>query len=166
MKDLIHKGLLHLSKKKRENWNIMITSVLIQPKCPTARSGFSFRFHIPIHNQTVLGAGSGILTDWANVLKNIHSSSLCARHSLIQFRVVHQAHLSKAKLSRIYPQLCPKIQRYHEAVCEALSSVLGTKIPLNPLFGGCGGGIGVGLLLFFNSTSLTRSSPTNSVMMD
>lgn len=30
--------------------------------------------------------------DWTKVLKKINSSSMCAKHSLIQFKVVHRAH--------------------------------------------------------------------------
>lgn len=28
--------------------------------------------------------------DWGNVLSNIHSSSMCARHCLLQFKIVHR----------------------------------------------------------------------------
>ncbi len=37
----------------------------------------------------------GSLSDdtWNCVLKQVHSSSMCARHSLIQFKVVHRAHI-------------------------------------------------------------------------
>lgn len=34
---------------------------------------------------------------WDSVLWQVYSSSMCARHSLIQFKVVHQAHMSKVK---------------------------------------------------------------------
>lgn len=91
--------------------------------------------------------------DWARVLRTIHSSSMCARHSLIQFKVVHRAHLPKSKLAKIYTHidpmcdrcksaeatlihmfwLCPQIQQYWEDICEALSDMLGVTITLNPL---------------------------------
>lgn len=90
---------------------------------------------------------------WADVLRRVHSSSMCARHSLIQFKVIHRVHLHKSKLARIYPQidptcdrckaeeatlihmfwLCPKIQIYWNGICEALSAVLLVKITPNPL---------------------------------
>lgn len=89
---------------------------------------------------------------WADVLKKIHSSSICARHSLIQFKVVHRAHLDKSKLAKIFPQIdpicdrcrseeatlvhmfwnCPRIQIYWAGICEALSAVLGVHITPNP----------------------------------
>lgn len=120
--------------------------------------------------------------DWAEVLGKIHSSSMCARHSLIQFKVVHRAHLPKSKLARIYSQidptcdrcksaeatlihmfwLCPKIQHYWEGVCEALSNTLGVKITLNPLlllFGVTAEGLGLpagGRKLIAFSTLLAR----------
>ena len=120
--------------------------------------------------------------DWTKVLKQIHSSSMCARHSLIQFKVVHQAHIQKYKLARIYPHidqtcdrckleeatlihmfwLCPKIQQYWEGICEALSCVLGVNITLHPLFlpfGVTGEGLGLpvgGWKLIAFSTLLAR----------
>lgn len=39
---------------------------------------------------------------WNCVLKQLHSSSMCARHSLIQFKVVHRAHISKVKLAQMF----------------------------------------------------------------
>ena len=90
---------------------------------------------------------------WAKIVKRVHSSSMCARHSLVQFKVIHRVHLSKAKLAKIYPQinpicdrcnledatlihmfwLCPKVNGYWKAIFETLSTVLTTKIDPNPL---------------------------------
>ena len=42
---------------------------------------------------------------WDVVLKAIHSSSICSRHSLIQAKVVFKIHYTRLKLSRIYPGL-------------------------------------------------------------
>lgn len=53
--------------------------------------------------------------NWDGVLRKIHSSSMCARHSLIQFKVVHRAHLPKSKLSRIYPPIDPTCDRCKSA---------------------------------------------------
>ena len=44
---------------------------------------------------------------WDEIMSSIHKSSLCARHCLIQFKVVHRAHLSKTKLSTMYPNITP-----------------------------------------------------------
>lgn len=39
---------------------------------------------------------------WDSALQRINDSSLCARLNLIQFKVVHRAHLSKSRLAMIY----------------------------------------------------------------
>lgn len=48
---------------------------------------------------------------WDWVLTLVNSTSLCVHHSLLQFKVVHRAHLSKSKLSKIYPDLDPRCNR-------------------------------------------------------
>lgn len=40
--------------------------------------------------------------DWRWAVELIHSSSVCVRHGLIQFKVLHRLHLSRDKLARIY----------------------------------------------------------------
>lgn len=40
---------------------------------------------------------------WEDALQRINSSSSCARLGLIQFKVVHRAHFSRARLADIYP---------------------------------------------------------------
>lgn len=91
--------------------------------------------------------------DWGNVLRNIHSSSMCARLCLLQFKIVHRVHLSKSKLAKMYPQIdptcercklaeatlihmfwsCPKIQKFWTDVCGSLSCIFGIRVSLNPL---------------------------------
>lgn len=48
-------------------------------------------------------------------LSMVHSSSICARHSLILFKVLHRLHFSKAKLARIFPNLSPVCDRCKQA---------------------------------------------------
>lgn len=48
---------------------------------------------------------------WQNCLRRIHTTSLCIRHGLIQFKVVHRLHYSNEKLSRIYPDVNPECPR-------------------------------------------------------
>ncbi len=99
---------------------------------------------------------------WVSILKLIRSTSLCARHCLIQFKVVHRAHISKAKLSSIYPDIspycvkckhveaslihmywsCSSLNKYWREVFHTLSWVLNIKLepnPLTALFGVMGG---------------------------
>ncbi len=42
---------------------------------------------------------------WENCIKNIHDSSINARHSLIQFKVVHRLHYSPSRLQKIFPDV-------------------------------------------------------------
>lgn len=99
---------------------------------------------------------------WVSILKLVNSTSLCARHCLIQFKVVHRAHISKAKLSSIYPDIspycvkckhveaslihmywsCSDLGKYWREVFHTLSRVLKVKLepnPLTALFGVMGG---------------------------
>lgn len=41
----------------------------------------------------------------------VNSTPLCVHHSLLKFKVVHRAHLSKSKLSKIHPGLDPRCNR-------------------------------------------------------
>lgn len=40
---------------------------------------------------------------WVAALQAVNATTSCARLSLIQFKVLHRLHYSKAKLSRIFP---------------------------------------------------------------
>ena len=39
---------------------------------------------------------------WEEILNNVHSSSICARHSLLQCKILHRAYLTNAKLDKFY----------------------------------------------------------------
>lgn len=98
---------------------------------------------------------------WDSIFRLVNSTSLCARHSLLQFKVVHRAHISKAKLSRMYPDVnpccdkcriseaslihmfwtCPSLEKYWKEVFQTLSLILNCKLepdPLVALFGTTG----------------------------
>ena len=51
------------------------------------------------------------VTDWEGILDRIHSSSINSRHSLVQFKVVHRLHYSKARLHGIYPNISPLCEK-------------------------------------------------------
>ena len=94
------------------------------------------------------------LTDetWDSVLSSIHKTSLCARHCLVQFKIVHRAHISKAKLASIYPDvnstcdkckysdatqfhqywMCPTMQQFWGNVFSALSNILHQDLESRP----------------------------------
>lgn len=52
---------------------------------------------------------------WVKITGKVHSSSMCTRHALIQFKVLHRVHLSKSKLAKIYPQINPTCDRCKSA---------------------------------------------------
>ena len=67
--------------------------------------------------------GTGISEEvWSRILKNVHSSSICARHGLIQFKIVHRLHMSKLKLSRIFPEISPNCNRCKQAPADLYHS--------------------------------------------
>lgn len=95
------------------------------------------------------------LTDeeWNEAKYRIHRSSICARHSLIQFKVVHRLHLSKAKLAKMYPSvdptcsrckqspatlahmfwLCPRLSAFWSQIFVSYSRIFGKDVCANPL---------------------------------
>ncbi len=52
-------------------------------------------------------------------MRNVHTCSVNARHSLIQFKVVHRLRYSKLKLHQIYPTISPLCNK-----CETLEGTL------------------------------------------
>lgn len=95
---------------------------------------------------------------WETVLKLIHSSFTCARHRLIQLKVVLRAHLTKARLAKIFPDVnplcprckgqpadylhmlwsCPKLSTFWVSIFSAYSKMFQKYItpnPIWPLFG-------------------------------
>uniref|UniRef100_A0A3B3IBF2 Reverse transcriptase domain-containing protein n=1 Tax=Oryzias latipes TaxID=8090 RepID=A0A3B3IBF2_ORYLA len=85
---------------------------------------------------------------WDTALKLIHSSSICARHALIQCKVFYRIHYTNAKLSRIYTSIsdkcnrcghspanhthmfwaCSKLRRFWTHVFNTLSQAYGTRL--------------------------------------
>lgn len=55
---------------------------------------------------------------WGNILNKVHHSSVCAKHGLIQCKVLHRAHLTKIKLSKIYKDVDPTCDRCHLAAAS------------------------------------------------
>ena len=48
---------------------------------------------------------------WKAVFDLIHASSPCARHSVIQLKIVLRAHLTKSRLVKIFPTVDPSCPR-------------------------------------------------------
>ena len=51
---------------------------------------------------------------WEHALSWVHSSSICARHGVLQCKVIHKVHWSKSKLARIYPDIDPNCDKCHQ----------------------------------------------------
>lgn len=52
---------------------------------------------------------------WDSILGQVHNISMCARHSLIQFKIVHWGHWSRDRLAHIYPRVDPACIRCGDA---------------------------------------------------
>ena len=95
---------------------------------------------------------------WDAILLRVHGSSICARHALIQFKLLHRIYYTKARLSKIYDNvsaecdrchqspadlmhtfwLCPSIHGYWTEVFRTLSGIVGQEVeptPFGALFG-------------------------------
>lgn len=51
---------------------------------------------------------------WEHALRWVHSSSICARHGVLQCKVVHRVHWSKCRLAHIYPDIDPNCDKCHQ----------------------------------------------------
>lgn len=87
---------------------------------------------------------------WANALLRVNDSTSCAKLNIIQFKVLHRIHYSKARLAKIYPNVdascdrcrnssaslthmfwsCPALTSYWSIIFKTLSEAL--NIDLQP----------------------------------
>ena len=95
---------------------------------------------------------------WDQILGLVHSSSICAKHSLLQLKVLFRVHYTNARLAKMYPNTsdscnrckrspanhthmfwsCPIIKDFWYQIFDALSIVFGMELspePLVALFG-------------------------------
>lgn len=90
---------------------------------------------------------------WGHAQAMVHSSSICARHGLIQCKILHRVHYTNAKLSKIYPNVkdacnrcnqspanhtymfwsCPKLTTFWMNFFDTLSRAYEHTISPNPL---------------------------------
>ena len=85
-------------------------------------------------------------------ISNIHTSSICIRHGLIQFKVFHRLHYSNDRLAKIYLsvlptcprcgnqvslghmfQSCPSLVNSWSSIFDCLSVLCNTPLKPNPL---------------------------------
>lgn len=97
-------------------------------------------------------------SQWTKALDNVHSSSICARHGLLQFKVLHRLHFSKVRLAKMFPGIdstcdrcgqdqatlahtfwsCPNIVPYWIKIFDMMSDVCQVRLcpaPVLALFG-------------------------------
>lgn len=95
---------------------------------------------------------------WQKIIQRIYSSSVCQRHAVVQFKIVHRLHWSKERLSKFKPDLdttcdrckqfpatllhmfwtCPRLYGFWRSIFEAFSKICGKTVhpsPLISLFG-------------------------------
>lgn len=93
--------------------------------------------------------GTGLSDEfWDKALRRVNGTSSCARLSLIQFKVLHRVHLSKARLAKIYPTVdgtcdrckcaladlthmfwsCHKLSDFWSTIFKTLSEALNLEI--------------------------------------
>lgn len=92
---------LHPTMKRRVS-KIYKTALVISPppQWDTARLAWEEDLGVTLSDET-----------WQCSLKRIHTTSLCIRHGLIQFKIVHHLHYSPEKLAKIYPGTSPVCPR-------------------------------------------------------
>uniref|UniRef100_A0A671TVY8 Reverse transcriptase domain-containing protein n=1 Tax=Sparus aurata TaxID=8175 RepID=A0A671TVY8_SPAAU len=93
------------------------------------------------------------VVQWKDILKLIHSSSICARHGLLQWKVLHRAHFTNAKLAKIYSShsdacnrckqspadhahmfwTCPGLTDFWSDIFQTLKQALNISLEPNPL---------------------------------
>ena len=57
---------------------------------------------------------------WQKIIQRIHSSSICQRHAVIQFKVVHRLHWCKTRLSKFRPDIDPLCDRCKQAPADLI----------------------------------------------
>ena len=92
---------------------------------------------------------------WESALRVIHKTSICARLTLIQFKVVFRCHYSKTKLEQIFSDMvdvcdrcggspcnlthmffsCPALSNLWQIYFDTMSKVLSRTIPISPHIG-------------------------------
>lgn len=89
---------------------------------------------------------------WHKIIQRIFSSSICLRHAVIQFKIVHRLHWSKVRLSKITDidptcdrcrqdpatllhmfWTCPRLYMFWLNIFETFSGILGKVVEPSPL---------------------------------
>lgn len=93
--------------------------------------------------------------EWGGILDKVCSSPPCARHALIQLKIIYRLHFTNSKLARIYPAIspacnrclrspaatahmfwpCPRLEGFWENVFKSFSDMYGVSIDPDPISG-------------------------------
>ena len=60
---------------------------------------------------------------WDAILLRVHGSSICARHTLIQFKLLNHIYYTKARLSKIYDNVSAECDRCHQSPSDLMHTV-------------------------------------------
>lgn len=121
-------------------YNIILNSAM--PSIEKTRCTWEQDLGVPIPAST-----------WEGCLDWIHTSSLCLRHNLIQFKILHRLHFSRERLAHIYPNTdphclrchqglatlghmfwsCPSLTSFWTQIFDAFTHMCGSHIPLDPV---------------------------------
>lgn len=114
--------------------------------------------HLPIKTRETWERELGLVFDedwWESALKVIHKISICARLTLIQFKVVFRCHYSKSRLAQIFPDVvdvcdrcggtpcnlthmffsCPALSNFWQIYFNTMSKVFSRTIHISPHIG-------------------------------
>lgn len=57
---------------------------------------------------------------WDNILELVHNSSLCARHGLIQCKLIHRTYYTNHRLSKFYPNVADSCNRCNQSPADLI----------------------------------------------
>lgn len=92
---------------------------------------------------------------WESALLRVNNSTFCAKLNIIQFKILHRIHYSKARLARIFPNIdascescrnpsadlthmfwsCPTLKAYWSTIFNTLSEALNVELQPNAVMG-------------------------------
>lgn len=164
MRDFIKKQFPHFPNRPPETLiNILLNMDPNQRKGISVICGSMNSVSLDLVNRVKNAWESDLGTDlldehWKCILDLVHSSPICARHGLIQCKILHRIHYTNARLSKIFPDVhdscnrCkqspanhihmfwsyPKLINYWSNIFETISLAYGVVISpsaLSAIFG-------------------------------
>lgn len=110
VKDLFKDGVFMSFEQLVNEYNIPVRTISGISRCLFVRK----LSHIRAGWEEELGFEVSDIS-WQSAIKRIHSTSICIRHGLLQFKVLHRLSLSRSRLARICPDVDPTCSRCRQA---------------------------------------------------